>query len=535
MEHTGARHEYEISHIKSPWLQVFIIVLGVFMAVLDTSVVNVAIPTMETAFNATTSQIQWVLTGYMLMMGVMVPISGWLTDRFGAKHLFLFALAVFTLGSALCGMSWSTGSIIIFRLIQAIGGGLMMPVAQAMIFRIFPPDRRGSVMGVFGIAIMVAPAVGPTLSGYLVQYATWRLIFYINVPIGIIELILAFLLMHEFPHHAYERLDRWGLTLSTVGFFSLLYGLNKVPSDGWSSPEVFGFVMLGVLCIILLVVVELNVRNPMIQFRVFKDYMFTMSTIISSLIQIALFTGIFFLPIYLQNIVGLSAMRTGLLMMPAALGSAVMMPIAGRMFDRVGARPLGIIGLASITLVTIGFTRLSPATSVGYVQWLYILRSVGMGMTMMPVMTAGMNLLPPSLVSQGSAVSNTARQVASSLGTAMLTTILDERQRFHYAVMAQQVTPFTPQGQDITKLQQVFEGQGMSPTDAHAAAVTSVSGVLHQHAFVMGMNDAFWVAAGLTAIAFVMVLFFGSKKERALRSRRAARPGAVGSSVPALD
>ncbi len=532
MEH--AQHEYEISRMKSPGLQVFIIVLGVFMAVLDTSVVNVAIPTMENAFNATTTQIQWVLTGYMLMMGVMIPISGWLTDRFGAKHLFLFALTVFTLGSALCGASWSTGSIITFRLIQAIGGGLMMPVAQAMIFRIFPPDRRGSVMGIFGISIMVAPAIGPTLSGYLVEYASWRLIFYLNVPIGIIELILGLMFMHEFAHHTSQRFDKWGFTLSTVGFFSLLYGLNNVAADGWSSPKVFGFVALGIICVVSLVIVELNMEHPMIDFRVFGDYLFTMSTIIGGLIQIALFTGIFFLPIYLQNIVGLSAMRTGLLMMPAALGSAVMMPIAGRLFDRIGARPLGIVGLAGMTIVTIGFTRLSPATSVGHVQWLYLFRQVAMGLTMMPIMTAGMNLLPPRLISQGSAVSNTSRQVASSLGVAVLTSILDQREKFHFAVMAQNVTPFTPQGQDIARMVQAFEAQGMSPAHAQVAAVAEMSGVLQAHAFVMGMNDAFWVAAGLTTVAFVLVLFFGSKKEAAIRASRRLKPKGA-AAVPVME
>lgn len=272
----------------------------------------------------------------------------------------------------------------------------------------------------------------------------------------------------------------------------------------------------------------------MIDFRVFGDYLFTMSTIIGGLIQIALFTGIFFLPIYLQNIVGLSAMRTGLLMMPAALGSAVMMPIAGRLFDRIGARPLGIVGLAGMTIVTIGFTRLSPATSVGHVQWLYLFRQVAMGLTMMPIMTAGMNLLPPRLISQGSAVSNTSRQVASSLGVAVLTSILDQREKFHFAVMAQNVTPFTPQGQDIARMVQAFEAQGMSPAHAQVAAVAEMSGVLQAHAFVMGMNDAFWVAAGLTTVAFVLVLFFGSKKEAAIRASRRLKPKGA-AAVPVME
>ena len=505
--------------MKAPGLQTLIVILGVFMAILDTSVVNIAVPTIETAFNATTNQIQWVLTGYMLVIGVLVPISGWLTDRFGAKHLFLFSLAVFTIGSALCGMSWNTGSIIIFRIIQALGGGFMMPVAMNIIYRLYPPERRGVVMGMFGIAIMVAPAFGPALSGYLVEYSSWRFIFYINVPVGILAFLLGLTVMHEFSHESKARLDMAGFLLSTVGFFSLLYGLNEVPSKGWHSIEVIGFLALGVICLVALVIVELLIKDPMIQFRVFKDYMFSMSVIISSIINVALFAGIFFLPLYLQQIMGLSPIRTGLLMMPAALASGIMMPISGRLFDKIGARPLGIIGLAIVALASFGFTHLARNTSIAYIQWMYILRSVGMGLTMMPIMTAGMNTLPVRFISQGSALSNTFRQVAGSLGTAVLTTVLTERSKFHFAVMAQNVTPFTPQGQNLLHLQQVFQMQGLPANLAQSAAFQMLSGVLQARSFVMGMNDAFLISTILAALALAFTFFFSSKREREIRTK----------------
>lgn len=395
-------------------------------------------------------------------------------------------------------------------------------------------------MGLFGISIMAAPAFGPALSGYLVEYSTWRLIFYINVPFGILAFLLGTGFLQELQHQASGKLDVLGFVFSTAGFFSLLYGLNEIPSDGWNSPVVIGFVGAGVLFLILLVVTELSVKNPIIQLRVFKDYMFSMSVLIGSIINIALFAGIFLVPLYLQDIVGLSPVRTGLLMTPAALATAIMMPISGRLMDRIGARPLGVAGLAIITLATVGYTVLGRNTSTGYIQTLYILRSLGMGLTMMPIMTAGMNTLPRQLVSQGSAVSNTARQVAASLGIAVLTTVLTSREKFHFAVMAQNVTPWSSFSERLTQMQQQLQGQGMSPGIAHTAALAMYQGVLQATAFVEGLNDTFVVATVITLVALVLTLFYGSRKEREIRAgnrklQKAAKGKGQASLAPVLD
>lgn len=545
-QHQGLRDntEYEFGKMRAPWLQVFIIILGVFMAILDTGVVNVAIPKMEAELGATTEQIQWVLTGYMLTMGVLIPVSGWIMEKFGPRNLFIFSLFTFTLGSALCGMSWNLASIVFFRIIQAIGGGFMMPVAMAMIFRIFPPDRRGTAMGIFGIAIMAAPAFGPALSGWLVQVSSWRLIFYINVPIGIVALIMALLSMHEFPHEAKTKLDVMGFLLSTVGFFCLLYGINNVTNDGWHSLFVQGFIWSGVVLIILLVFVELRVKNPVINLRVLNNYMFSMSLLITSIINVALFVGIFLLPLYLENIMGFSALRTGLFMTPAALASAVVMPIGGRLFDRIGARPLGLLGLAIIVLSTFGFTGLTLSSNGGHIQLLYITRSIGMGLTMMPIMTAGMNTLPVKLTSQGTAITNTVRQVASSLGTAFLTSYMTTQQKIHAIVTSGSITAFSPQGQKLQSVQQVIQAMGVAPALAHKYALLLVYNLIQQKSFVQGMDDTFYVATFLTLLAFVCVMFFASKKEREIRlSNRRKRekpqerqlPQISGESVPELE
>lgn len=505
---------YEIDRIKSPVLQMTIIILGVFMAILDTSVVNVAIPKMETALNASTDQIQWVVTGYMLVLGMLIPISGWLTDKFGAKKLFLFSLTTFTIGSALCGAAWNLESIILFRVVQALGGALMQPVAMSMIFRMYPPERRGTVMGIFGIAMMAAPAFGPALSGYLVEYLSWRYIFYINVPIGIVAVILGTLMMHEFPHEAKGKFDIWGFIFSVIGFGSLLYGFNEVTAKGWSSTEVVSFLSVGVLCLIILVIVELNVKHPMIQLQVFKNYQFNMSLIIISIVMISMFAGVFFLPLYLQNIRGFSPVRTGLFMTPAALASAVIMPISGRLFDRIGARPLGIAGLSIVTLATLGFTNLGMDTSSNTIQWLYIMRSAGVSMAMMPLMTAGMNSIPFELTSQGTAMNNTVRQVASSLGTAILTTYLTTQSKIAAAHFSWQVTPDSQSGQFLMKIQQLMQARGMDVSGAKQVAGFLMNGLIQQKAFVDGMNAAFAAATILTAFGVILVFFYGRKKQR---------------------
>lgn len=509
---------YEVERIKAPYIQLTIIILGVFMAILDTSVVNIAIPKMEMELNATVDQIQWVMSGYMLVLGMLIPISGWLTDKFGAKKLFLFALITFTIGSVLCGAAWNLSSIIIFRLLQAVGGALMQPVAMTMIFRMFPPERRGMVMGIFGVSMMVAPAFGPVLSGYIVQYWSWRFIFYINVPFGIVAVILGLVAMHEFPHEVKGKFDLWGFVLTLVGFFSLLYGLNNVPANGWNSVEVDSFLTVGIVCLILLVIVELKVENPMIQLRVLKNYMFTMSLILTGLLSMALFAGIFLLPIYLQDLKGLSAERTGLFMTPAALISGLLMPVSGRLFDRIGPRPLAITGLLIVMFTTYGFTGLGMDTSSAHIQWLYILRSAGMALAMMPIMTAGMNTVPFELTSQGTAVNNTIRMVSASLGTAVLTTYMTTQAKIYAAHMSWQVTASSPAGQFMLSLQQFFHGKGMSSGASQGAAAAIMNGAIQQHAFVAGMDDTFMVATFLMGLAVILSFFYASKKEQAVRA-----------------
>jgi EmrB/QacA subfamily drug resistance transporter len=501
----------EMVQVKSPYLQLFIVLLGAFMAVLDSSVVNVAIPKMETELNANTTQIQWVFTGYMLTTGILIPISGWLMDRFGTRRLFIFSLVMFTIGSAFCGLAWNLTSEILFRIVQAMGGAFSVPVAMAIIYRIFPVERRGVAMGLFGIVVMAAPAFGPVLSGYFVEFGTWRLIFYINVPIGIAASILAVLQLVEFPHKSTGKLDVWGFIFSTLGFFLLLFGFNKVSSDGWASFIVVACLSIGTLCIFILVIIELTVKKPMIELKLFKIYMFLTSTLLMGLLSIALFVSVFLIPVYLQNILGYSALRTGLFMTPAAIGSAIMMLVGGKLFNKVGARTLGLTGILIMGIGIYGFSQVGLNSNSTTIQTLYIIQNIGMGLGMMPIMTAGMNDVPLKFVSQGTALSNTVKQISASLGTAVLTNYMATQSTKHISTMSNALTPFSPSGIQVSILQNKLQAARITPGNAHLEALKIIQGWISKMGFVSGMDDTFFVSTILVLLAFVMTFFFKRK------------------------
>lgn len=499
-------------------LAVVVLVLGVFMAIMDTSVVNVAIPTMEAALGATTDQIQWVLTGYILVLGMLIPASGWLSDQYGSKRVFLGALLVFTAGSALCGLAWDLGSLIFFRILQGVGGAFMQPVAMAMIYRMYPPDRRGAVMGVLGVALMAAPAFGPLLSGYLVDYVSWRYIFYINVPFGIIAMLLGTVNLPEFAGRPHGRFDLPGFVLSVIGFGALLYGSNEAGTYSWHSwHHVVPFLIGGGIALTILVPVEWRKKEPLINLHLLKYDMFTMSLLMVSILSVAMYAGVFFLPIYLQTLRGYTAVRTGLFMTPAAMVAALIMPFSGRLFDRIGARPLAIVGLGIITAATYGFTLLDLNTPASTIQWLYIARSAGIGLSMMPITTAGMNVVPRMETNQASAISSTFRQVAGSFGVALLTTYMTTRAYIHAVHYSWQITSFSIPGQFLRQLQAMLQQAGIAAAVAPQMAANLLNDYLQEKALVAGMNDAFTVAGILAAVALVLSFFYHSAHEEALR------------------
>lgn len=493
------------------------------MAVLDTSIVNVAIPKMMAVFGVTQTGIQWVLTAYTLVVGALVPVTGYLGERLGYKKVFLYALVVFTIGSGLCGAAWSNGSMIIFRIIQAIGGGALMPVSMAMMFRMFPPERRGFAMGMFGIAVMFAPALGPTLSGYIVEYLNWRLIFYINLPIGVINFFLATAALKETQTVSAQKFDLPGFLFSTIGFSTLLYGFGKVADKGWSNPEVVLFLIIAVCSLTVFVIRELTADAPMLDIRLLANYTFAIAQLLSVISTIVLMGGLFIIPIFLQNITGLSPFQTGLLLLPQAVTSGIMMPIAGFLFDKIGARPLAFTGLAiaAISLYLNHFIDVNTS-NMTLIGW-FVLRAIGIGFVMMPVQTAGMNTVPMNKIGQGTAITNTVRQVAASFGIAWLALLLSNRTTIHSAAFSNEMNTFSPSvANAVNALETTFSASGQPPVQAHLATLLYLNGQLQTQAVVQAMDDIFIVTSILAGVGAAISLLLSRGKQSAKKEKHAS-------------
>ncbi|PRR74259.1 DHA2 family efflux MFS transporter permease subunit [Neomoorella humiferrea] len=497
-------------------IPVLVALIGAFMSILDSSIVNVAIPTIMHVFNTDTSTVEWVVTIYMLALGVVVPLSGWLGDKLGFKRLYILALALFTFGSLLCTLSWNVDSLIAARVVQALGGGLIMPTTMAMVYRMVPQERIGSAMGVLGIALFVAPAIGPTLGGYLVEYVDWRWIFTINLPIGVLGVLLSLVYLPDFPPAGAGSLDIGGAVTAAVGLFTLLLALSKGADWGWTSEAIVLLFYTSAVSLGLFVYLELTCPNPLLELRVFRYPAFTLANLMVVATTIGLFGGIFYIPLFLQTVRGLGAMETGMLSMPGALASALMMPVTGRLYDRIGPRLMAVAGLLVAALTTYQFHNLDVITPDRVLVTWMVLRSISISFASMPAQTAALAGLPPELVGRASAMTNIINRVSGSFGIAILTSILNHRTALHSMQLAGQVTADNPAVVDFFQRAGVYLGGGAAE-QVKSLATTYLAAKVSQAAFVRGIDDLFIIMTTFTLVG-VLPAFF-------LRKGSGGRPG----------
>jgi EmrB/QacA subfamily drug resistance transporter len=492
------------------WLTLSVILIGTFMAVLSSSLVNIAIPKMMSVFGVPLADITWVLTAYTLAMGSIVPLTGFLSDTIGTKKLYVIALAVFTLGSALCGMAWSNNAMIVFRIIQAVGGGLMMPVGMTIIFMVFPLEERGKALGIWGIGAMCAPALGPTLGGYIISSLDWRLLFYINVPIGIIGVIFALFLLKETPKKPYAGdFDIVGFITSVLGIACTLYVVGKWSSIDWKEIQYPILLALGLGNLILFVVNELTHSNPLLEIRLLKIYNYSMSQAVTAVTTLALMGGTYMLPIYLQSIRGYTAMQSGMMLFPSAIAAALMMPLSGALFDRLGVKIATIPGLIILGVTTYELSFLNMDTSNFTIIMISFIRGIGLGLAMMPVRTAGMNDVPANMIGKASALTTTVSNIFSSMSVTLVATLISTGMNSNYAKLAEQVTPFNQTAVDVTKqLQGLYMASGLTQADAQASALSTITGVIQQQAYLDAINyaTAFTAIAVLIAVLLVFMM-----------------------------
>jgi EmrB/QacA subfamily drug resistance transporter len=415
-----------MSRIPYKWLVAIAFVAGFFMDLMDVTIVNVAIPTLSKYFNVADATLEWVVTGYLLSLAIWIPASGWLGDRFGTKRIFLFALAMFTLGSVLCSLAPNVQLLIVFRIIQGVGGGMMTPVGVAMLFRAFPPYERAQASSILSIAAAAAPAIGPTLGGYLSDYAGWRWIFLVNVPIGILAFFFSLKVLKEYKVTNAGKFDTAGFFLSAAGLVLLLYALTSIPAHGFSSPQIIATGIAGIVLLMLLVVVESRVESPILPFSLFKDRLFRTANSVL-FFAFAMWIGfLFVIPLFLQQFRGISAFNSGLTTSPQAIGWLVMATVASRFYNRLKPRKMIIIGMTGATIMTLVFFLFSSETSLWTMRVVLFFRGLTMAFAIIPLQAAAFTNISLPQTGRASSFFNTNRQVASSFGVAVLGAVLFE-------------------------------------------------------------------------------------------------------------
>lgn len=491
---------------KSSFGVLIILMVGAFVALLSNTLLNIALPSIMKEFDVTASTVQWLSTGYMLVNGIMIPATAFLIQKYTARRLFLIAIGLFTIGTVIGGFAPSFSVLLAARMIQASGAAIMMPLLMNVLFTTFPPEKRGSAMGMFGLVMIFAPAIGPTLSGWIIQHYDWPVLFHIISPIALLVFIFAFIKLHDKKEKVYMKLDFPSLILSSIGFGGILYGFSSAGNKGWDSPIVYSTIIIGVISLIVFIVRQFKLKEPMLDFRVYKYPMFALSSAISVTLNMAMFSAMMLMPIYLQNIREISPLDSGLLMLPGALAMGIMSPITGKLFDKYGAKVLSIIGLAIVIVTTYFFSQLTDSTQYSTLMTLYTVRMFGIAMVMMPVMTNGLNSIPAKYTPHGTAMNSTISQVSGAIGGALLVTIMSNRTATHAKEMAAEA---------VSKLAQ--------PTDS---AIAEIKQQIIGKATIEGINDAFLVSAGVAAVALILA-FFIRKRRPAEEPKKEAEAVAV--------
>ncbi|MFP7334033.1 MDR family MFS transporter [Shouchella clausii] len=414
---------------KKPLVAVMLV--GAFIAILNQTLLTTALPHLMVDLQINENKAQWVTTIFMLVNGIMIPISAFLIEKFRTRFLFLTAMSLFGIGTLICALAPSFAVLMGGRVIQAAGAGIMMPLMQTVFLLIFPVERRGAAMGMVGLVISFAPAIGPTLSGWLVEMFPWTILFWILIPVVVVDIIAAIFVIRNVTELRSPKLDLLSIILSTLGFGGLLFGFSNAGLASWTSPLVFVPLAIGICTLVMFIKRQLSLEHPILEFRVFKYPLFTLTTGIGMLVFVSLVGPATILPLFIQNMQGHSALETGLTILPGAVLMGLMSPITGRIFDRIGARSLSIIGIALLVVTSLLYTNLSESTSLVYLTVVYAFRMLGLSLVMMPVTTAGLNVLPRELIPHGTAMNNTMRQVTGSIGTAILVTIMTASASLH--------------------------------------------------------------------------------------------------------
>ncbi|MFJ8103069.1 MULTISPECIES: DHA2 family efflux MFS transporter permease subunit [unclassified Lysinibacillus] len=459
-----------------------VLILGCFLSTLNQTLLNVALSNLMDVFSVSATTVQWLSTGFMLVNGVLVPITAYLMKRFSTRQLFISSMLFLLLGSIFCAIAPNFTTLLIGRMIQAIGAGIIMPLLMSIVMFIFPPEKRGSMMGLIGLAMIFAPAIAPTLAGFVIDYYSWRWLFIGIIPFVVIIIFMAMKYLINVSETAKTKLDVISVILSTIGFGLILYGFSNAGSHGWDDKVVIASILVGIMITAIFCLRQIKSADPLLNLSVFNNKLFTLTSIINIIVTMMMYADMILLPMYLQNGRGFTALDAGLLLLPGALVNAFMSPVTGKMYDRFGAKPLFIIGLIFVIPSMWVVTDLSDTTTYSFIMIRTIFLRIGLSFITMPLNTAGLNALPKTLVTHGTAVNNTLRQIAGAIGSAVVITIFTAQTTNHAKTLLAETPNATAEG-------------------------------IRTLASTLGSSDAYYFMTILAIIAFVLTLFVPSKNK----------------------
>jgi len=501
------------------WIVAGTVLTGTIMAVLDSSIVNVALPHMRGSFGATVEQIAWVASGYILANVIIMPLIGFLSLHIGRKRLYMASVAVFTLASMLAGMARSLPAMVIFRVIQGAGGGAIIPISQAILRESFPFEEQGTAMGLYGLGVVLAPAFGPTLGGWLTDTYSWPWVFYVNVPIGIVNLMLVSRFIHDPPYMQRRRgvIDALGLSLLMVGLGSLQLMLEKGQEKDWFTSDTI--VILAVLAaagLLLFIWRELRIPNPAVNIRLLRSIPFTSATAIGGVLGMGLYGSLFILPLFLEQTLGYPAYNSGLALMPRSLAMGIVMPISGRLYNRVGPRVLVASGLLVSAWSFWSLAHLAPTTTPWSLVMPQVWQGVGFGLIFVALSTAALAPMTRQNMTEASGLYNVVRQVFGSVGIALAATIITGRTTAYHQALARNVTPYRDSAMGwLHSVSGALASRDLDPLRAQAGALRLLDESVTRQASVLAYNHAFLLVAGvfLVCLPMAFLLHGGVKPE----------------------
>ena len=501
---------YVQGHLK--WAIAFTASLGAILEVIDTSIVNVALTDMQGTLGATISEIGWVSTGYTIANVILIPLTAWLGDYFGRKNYFIFSLVGFTIASVLCGLSTTLPMLVVSRIVQGLCGGGLLAKGQAILFETFPPAEQGLAQAVFGIGVIAGPAIGPAMGGYLTDNLGWRWIFFVNIPFGVMAVVMAVLFLpKDRQQKQHQAVDWWGIALLAISVGSLQTVLEEGETNDWfSSRLISNLMVIGCVGLALFIWRELTTKHPAVDLRVLRHRSLAAGSIYSGILGMGLYGALFAVPVFTQSVLHFTATQTGLLLAPGALASAIAMVLLGKFSSKIDARLLIGAGAVGTALVMFQLASINPQTGTDQLFWPLVARGGVTVLMFLPLSLATLGPLPRQDVSAGSGFYNLTRQLGSSVGIAAIATLLDRREAFHRAALVENVSLYNQAtNQRLDLLTGAFQSKGMDPAIAHQQAIAALDQTINLQSAVMSFADIFWLVGIVFLCSLPLLLFLG--------------------------